>query len=596
MQADIPSSPAQTTSKLGEAVWTFRQRYSRFFLIAMLALLHLAAIRGVSDPWARALLVAHLGLLMLWQPFLHAEQKITPVQAALIAFASGAVMLWLGWWLLAFWVVVLVGLVGGKVYQQDARWQRTGYLAVLVYLLALLAIVILPEIAPRREITQEIRTLAEYLLPLLLFPIALLPGEPEQAGEAQVMDFFYSIFLMLVVGIVILGSFTFMTLGQTSYLEALSYTLFTIAGGILLIGLAWNPLTGLAGLNVFFSRYLLSIGVPLEKWLYYLAELFQSEVPAERFLSEGVNGLLRLTWVAGATWRTASEFGEAGETTAYAVEFTHRDLSLTVYSRYRPSPALHWHLRLLGQLLGEFYIAKMRERKLLQQGYLEAVHETGARVTHDVKNLLQSLNVLCSVAAVESEGHSPELQALLRRQLPVISSRLTETLRKLERPDVRHDDLVHASEWWKALQRQYKGESVEFEPEEVRPGARIPGTLFDSVADNLLRNALAKRTGHAGMRVKISLSLEPDPRLRVCDTGPAIAAPLTRTLLREPVKSASGFGIGLYQAARQAETWGHALKLSSNQDGAVCFVLRRTKRDVAGDIPYGSTPAEMSRE
>lgn len=547
----------------------------------MLALLHFAAIRGVSDPWARALLVAHLGLLLLWQPFLHAEQKITPVQAALIALASSAVMLWLGWWLLAFWVVVLAGLVGGKVYQQDARWQRAGYLAVLVYLLALLAIVILPEIAPRREITREIRTLAEFLLPLLFAPIALLPGEPEQAAEAQVMDFFYSIFLMLVVGIVILGSFTFMTLGQTTYLAALSYTLFTIAGGVLLIGLAWNPRTGLAGLNVFFSRYLLSIGVPMEKWLFYLAELFQSDLRPERFLSEGVNGLLRFTWVSGAIWRTADESGEAGEKTAYAIEFTHRDLSLTVYSRYRPSPALHWHLRLLGQLLGEFYLAKMRERKLLHQGYLEAVHETGARVTHDVKNLLQSLNVLCSVAAVESERHSPELQALLRRQLPVIASRLTETLRRLERPEVRQDDLVYAVEWWQALQRQYKGERVEFEPEAVRPDGRLPGALFDSVADNLLRNALTKRVGHAGLRVKISLSPDPSPSLSVCDTGPAVEAPLTRTLMREPVKSASGFGIGLYQAARQAESQGHVLELKSNRDGEVCFVLRRRSGDAA---------------
>ena len=62
-------------------------------------------------------------------------------------------------------------------------------------------------------------------------------------------------------------------------------------------------------------------------------------------------------------------------------------------------PTLHWHLHLLGQLLGEFYVAKLREEKLRQASYLQAVHETGARMTHDIKNLLQSLNVLTSVAA-----------------------------------------------------------------------------------------------------------------------------------------------------------------------------------------------------
>ena len=64
-------------------------------------------------------------------------------------------MLRLDWWFLAFWVVVLAGLVGGKVYQQHARWQRRCYLVVLAYLLALLAIAILPEIAPRREIDAD---------------------------------------------------------------------------------------------------------------------------------------------------------------------------------------------------------------------------------------------------------------------------------------------------------------------------------------------------------------------------------------------------------------------------------------------------------
>ena len=74
----------------------------------------------------------------MWQPFLQVDQRINVTQAVLIALASVAVMLWLGWWLLAFWVVVLAGMVGGKVYQQDERWQRGGYLSVLIYLLALL--------------------------------------------------------------------------------------------------------------------------------------------------------------------------------------------------------------------------------------------------------------------------------------------------------------------------------------------------------------------------------------------------------------------------------------------------------------------------
>ncbi|MGH8765493.1 MAG: hypothetical protein ACRET8_07230, partial [Burkholderiales bacterium] len=305
MQAPSPAIPdsiraaVPAPSRLANAIWDLSQRHWRIVVIAMLAMLHIAVVRGTDDVWARAFMLAHLGLLLLWQPFLRGEYRVSSTQAAAIAFGAIVVMLWMGWWLLAFWVVVLSGLVGGKVFLYQARWQRRSYLLVLVYLLALLAIVILPEVAPRREVTPEIRSAAEYGLPLLLLVLALLPSEAESPEATQVIDFFYSIFLMLVLGTVILGSFTFMTLGRISYLEALTYTVFLIAGSIFVLGLAWSPRTGYAGLNVFFSRYLFSIGLPVEKWLYFLAELSQQESRPERFVAEGVAGLARLTWIAG---------------------------------------------------------------------------------------------------------------------------------------------------------------------------------------------------------------------------------------------------------------------------------------------------------
>ena len=63
-------------ARLANATWSFSQRYWRLVVVAMLLLLHIAVFRGVADPWARALLLAHLGLLLLWQPFLRAEQRL----------------------------------------------------------------------------------------------------------------------------------------------------------------------------------------------------------------------------------------------------------------------------------------------------------------------------------------------------------------------------------------------------------------------------------------------------------------------------------------------------------------------------------------
>ena len=561
-------------NRLANATWDFTRRYWRLIVVAMLALLHVAVFRGVADPWARALLLAHLGVVLLWQPFLRAEQRVSPTQAVMLALVAFAVMLALDWWLLAFWVVVLAGLVGGKVYQQHARWQRRCYLLVLFYLLALLAVVILPEIAPRREIVPEVRTAAEFALPLIFVLIALIPAEPDPTDQAQIIDFFYSVFLMLLLGVIILGSFAIMTVRRTGYLEALTYTVFMTAGAVLLVGLAWNPRGGFGGLNVFFVRYLFSIGLPVEKWLHFLAELLQLEPRPDRFLVEAVAALRRLPSIAGVRWRAEESQGEQGERTPNSVDFENSGLALTMYSRFRMSPALHWHLYLLGQLLGEFYMAKLREEKLRQASYLQAVHETGARMTHDIKNLLQSLNVLCSVAAEEGRRDSLELQALVRRQLPVIAQRLAGTLEKLQRPQDAGETYVPAEGWWDALSRQYRSEGVEFELERLPPNMRLPRSLVDSVADNLIRNALAKRELDHPLRIVVSLSFDGEIVLRVRDSGSAVPAEVEQRLLRGPVASNGGLGIGLYQAARQAEAAGYSLSLETNREGEVIFSLR----------------------
>jgi hypothetical protein len=560
-------------ARLANATWAISQRYWRLVVVAMLLLLHIAVFRGVADPWARALMLAHLGLLLLWQPFLRAEQRVSPAQGVILSLVALVVMLWLDWWLLAFWVVVIAGLVGGKVYQDRAKWQRRCYLVMLAYLLALLAIAILPEIAPRREINAETRRAAEYVLPFAFVLIALFPAEPEVGESAQIIDFFYSVFLMLLLVVVILGSFTFMTLTRSNYLEALTYTVFLTAAAVLLIGLAWNPRSG-GGLGVFFARYLFSIGLPVERWLQVLAQLLQDEARPERFLEQAAAALEQLPSVAGVAWAAGGGRGERGARTPHLVQFSNGELALSIFSRYRLSPALQWHLHLLGQLLGEFYLAKLREEKLRETSYLQAVHETGARTTHDIKNLLQSLNVLCSMAGGNEYRNSAQLNALVRRQLPLVAQRLAQTLDRLQRPLVEAETYVPAGQWWEAIARQYQGEGVEFLPAKLAPETRVPRSLFDSVADNLMRNALGKRAAEPGIRVRASLEQSgAELVLRVCDTGSAVSGELAAGLLRAPVASSGGLGIGLYQAARQAEALGYRLALLANEDGEVCFVL-----------------------
>ena len=574
--------------RLARAVLAYSDQHSRAILIAMLVLLHFAALRGTTDVWARALLLAHLGLVLLWQPFVRRQEHVSTAQAIAIVFVGVAVLEWLNGWLLAAWVIALAGIVGSASYQRTARWQRRAYLLVFAYLLALLVVVILPEIAPRRELSPEIRDLAGYGLPAILLVAMLLPAGSDRGQSLQLIDFFYSLFLVLLLTVIVLGSFAFMTLGQKSYLESLTYTVLWVGAGVLLFGLAWNPPAGFAGLSVFFSRYLLSIGLPLERWLYFLAGLSQAQQRPERFLAEAVEGLVRLPWIAGARWRWARGEGVAGETTRHVVEFAKDDLTLVLYSRFSLSAALRWHLLLLSQLLAEFHRAKLREEQLQNTAYLQAVHETGARLAHEVKNILQSLSALAALRAGAAPADSTRATAFLERQLPAIQARLTEALEKLRRPAVTPERQVDVESWWQAIQARYPNPGIDFAVGARQPGLQLPGLLFDHVVDNLLHNALAKRHADPGVRIRVVLEATASgARLSVEDSGNAVPEDVVSSLLHAPVHSDAGLGIGLYQAANQAAAQGYALLLEENRPGAVRFVLLPEAQ--------GNTPADVKR-
>src|SRR2546427_8893605 len=122
----------------------FMARSWRGLFLVMLVSLHLATMWGTEDFWARGLMLAHFGLFILWQPFMQGEHRLPSAQvAAIVAIALGT-LYFLNWWLLALWVSVLAGIVGGKVFLFQARWLRRFYLVVLLYLVSLLLIWIVP--------------------------------------------------------------------------------------------------------------------------------------------------------------------------------------------------------------------------------------------------------------------------------------------------------------------------------------------------------------------------------------------------------------------------------------------------------------------
>jgi signal transduction histidine kinase len=161
----------------------------------------------------------------------------------------------------------------------------------------------------------------------------------------------------------------------------------------------------------------------------------------------------------------------------------------------------------------------------------------------------------------------------VQRQLPQLSKRLQLTLERLQRPNEAMTSVMqNSTEWWDGLKTRYEGRDIEFDLV-TTPSDSIPRNLFDSVSENLLENALRKRNQEPGIAISARLSGLPDVRFSVLDTGSPVPLHIAKYLFGRPVSGNAGMGIGLLQAAKQAQASGYELRLSSNEPGGVCFEL-----------------------
>ncbi|WP_223264451.1 sensor histidine kinase [Sulfuriferula plumbiphila] len=538
----------------------------------MLLMLHFSAVFGNDAYWTRPFLLAHYGLFLLWQPLVGGNEKLDPRMAALI-FAAAVLLVFWSWWVLALWLAVLIGLVGTNTASVESRRQRVVYLLALAYLLALLLAWVMPHVFSADQLHATMTVVVRYgLIPLPLAIVLIRPGA-RQLQQISVVDFFYGLMLFLMVLVLVLGSFAVVAVTHADYLMALAQTLFAMALLLVVLSWLWNPRAGFGGLSQLLSRYLLSVGLPFEQWIQHLARQAEYQGDPEAFIRAAVASLDDLPWLAGGSWATVKSGSSFGTHTAHVLSFTYHGLELNWYTQRPISPALQIHARLLSQLLGYFYQAKLREQQLQHNAYTQAIHETGARLTHDVKNLLQSMKALVAAAQNSGPEQADALQALMQRQLPQMTQRLQGTLDKLKVPQQTGDSLIAATLWWERVVQHYARDNIEFAMQAAAPGCALPQDLFDSVLDNLVGNALRKRQEDQSVSISVRLECAGQVTLSVCDSGEAASDAVAAHLFDAPVGSEHGLGIGLYQAARQAAQLGYTLRLASNRDGEVCFTL-----------------------
>lgn len=544
-------------------------------LMALMILsLHALLVWGESRQLFGALLLCHYGFFLLWQPVMRQNNKLSWQATLIIVLGAGATLFFMNLWVTAFWIAGLFALIGGRVFSNETRRWRLPKILAATYLLAILLLWVVPQLVNANNDLAAAEFVFIYLLPALPIAILFLSAKNKPVTQTRNIDFFYTLLIFLLTIIVILGSFAIGVVWEIHYIKLLIFAVLGLAVTLVALSWLWNPSASFSGLELLMSRYLLSIGLPFEQWIRKIAIYAEDESTANGFLTAAMKELAALNWVGGLLWQTDYQEHQLGETTKFVSTYHFQQLHLTLYSRWQFTPAMYLHVQLLTQILGEFYDAKRREETISQNTYMQTLYETGARLTHDIKNILQSLGTLS--AAVE-QNHNADNDAklieLIKKQLPRLSQRLASTLKKLELPSIERKNQEKVGEWWKNFKQLNEYHQVQFEAPASLPKTDIDTDVLDSVVDNLLQNALEKAKLEPNVMIKVTLMPSQHFCLEVTDTGSAIPPEIAGRLFKSNVTSKSGLGVGLYHAAQQAKHAGYELSLTDNEDGEVRFRL-----------------------
>jgi hypothetical protein len=536
-------------------------------ILATILLLYHLLIWAVDEPLLRlALTFVLYGLFLLWQPLWSKEARVNGSPVVLIAILFFLVTYFFPNESLVFAGLILSGLIGSRLLGQTA-FRSFDLLALLIITIEM-AIGLVPDTFRQIQLpalfSDYMQTIV--LVPVLLFYFAPNPDHQKQ-GRSQV-DLMHGLLAATLLFIVLLGGIVINLLYGVDYIDGLLLTVFIVATLTIGISWFWNPGVGYSGIGVLWNRYAMTIGGPFETWINTLTTLIEERylTPGE-YLEAACEHLVENEWLNAIDWQFENFRISTGEKTGPWLE--HRldeKLTVTLYFKADPGTALEQHTILLIRMAYQFYLAKLNQEKMRAQ----TIHHTGARLTHDVKNILQSIKT--SLDILEMDDENTQSQKLLQTNLRQIGTRLESTLNKLRAPKLNtRVSLIDCRQWMERFRKQHNTDQRIHFHADIENNIPLPVDLFDSVAENLINNALKKSP-----TTRVDLRLLSDQEiivLSICDDGDAIESEIESNLFLQPVSSGTGMGIGLYQASIMAQAFQYQLELSQNERGRVCFNL-----------------------
>jgi len=546
-------------------------QFEQQILGAMLLLLH-SLIWFFDDSSLRfPFFFVLYGLFLLWQPLWNKDanvshlKSITPILLLLLLsyfYHNEALILF---------SLLITGLIGSRLFSDSST--RTFDMLALVILTLEIAIGIIPITFQQIQLPATLENPIQIivLIPILTFFFAPVPDRSQQTHSQ--IDLMHGVLTATMIFIVLLGGIVINTLYGVEYADGLLLFVFIVSTLSIGISWFWNPGVGYSGLGVLWNRYAMTIGGPFETWINTLTTLIEDPyISSSDFLQAACDNLVENEWLHCIQWKFDAFVISSG--IKQGATFNHQlsdNLKVTLYFKSNPGQALRQHTILLIRMAYQFYLSKVNQEKIRAQEHFATIHHTGARLTHDIKNILQSINTSINIVQFKPGDASPLPYKLLQQNLQQISARLESTLTKLKAPELSGSiPTLKIRAWLRNFKQVHNNPKINYRSD-IQLDHSIPLDLFDSVINNLIANALSKEEVE-----KVIVDLTSNQQMiliTVCDDGLPVKKDLENLLFNKPVSSGQGMGIGLYQSAFMASTFNFELELANNMDGNVCFSL-----------------------
>src|SRR5688572_3554237 len=141
-----PGVSGISTGADGSPTWRGALNPRRWIVLAMLLALHGALVSEPGGAFARTWLLVHFGFFLLWQPFFSTRRVVEPMAALLLLVIVGVTVYFVAGWMIVTWLLLLLGILGGRVLMTASAPRDRFYLVAFAYLVAILLLWAVPRL------------------------------------------------------------------------------------------------------------------------------------------------------------------------------------------------------------------------------------------------------------------------------------------------------------------------------------------------------------------------------------------------------------------------------------------------------------------